>query len=271
MPDFTLLPVYDGVGPFHFNRYRVVFEKPAATSAKALSNDYVSQFPNYFNSQYASVQWGSRNYLGKPTLKFHGYFRKLGVDVAQPHHDWVEREWCDPDVGFTAQTLKREFFDPVDDGEAAAGGSALGYRPSVVPYEPVTGIAGAIAAVHYNRMHFLAGRRSWRMDEGIVFGETANTCVLETIAVEQFSARVFALSDAALGMEKFIPNIWIANLTNYVRMRGLVTLPSVKQNSSGWKNKTSVYFFVQNFPNLASLNANQEFQDAYPLYNTILP
>ncbi len=137
--------------------------------------------------------------------------------------------------------------------------------------EPAAGVTAAIAAVYYNRMHFLAGRRSWRVDDGNIFGETTNAYVLETIAAERFSAHVFAVSDAVLGLEKFIPNIWIANLSNFIQMRGFVALPSAKQNSAGWRTKSAVCFFVESFPSLASLKASSEFQSALPLFPSILP
>ena len=40
MADFTVLSVYHGVGDYHFNRYRVVFQSPPAQTKQLLANKY---------------------------------------------------------------------------------------------------------------------------------------------------------------------------------------------------------------------------------------
>jgi hypothetical protein len=258
MPDFTRLPVYDGEGPYHFNRFRAVFQKPDHVSAATLANRLVTHFPDYLNSKFASVEF-KQDFDSKPTLRFHGFKEILGLDIAKPHHDWVVREWCDTNVGFTAQTLKREFRDLAEDAEAFGGGLVA------------SGGVGAFVAVHYNRMHFLAGRRSWRVGEGGMFEESQDALVVETVAVERFSAKVFRTADAVLGLEKAIPEIWIANLTNFINSNGLAVLASAKKSSGSWVTRDPVCYFVQTYDNLFYLQGSMEFQRAYRLYPTILP
>ena len=275
MPDFTELPVYSGVGPYHFNRYRVVFERPGGLSAATLAMDFTANFPLYLNSKFATVEWGSRHFNAKPTLKFHGYMRVLGIDIARPHHDWVVREWYDPNVGFTAQTLKREFFEAGADIPAAAGGAMPGVlmTPTALAaaLAATEAVVGAAAAVHYNRMHFLAGRRSWRLGDGNVFGVSGDVLVLETIAVERFSAQMYNVADRLLHMEKLIPDIWIANLSNFIYMRGLTPVKQQHPLSPQWQNRGPVDFLVRSFGDLNALSAYIEFQDAFGLFPTILP
>jgi hypothetical protein len=283
-PDFTALPVYSGVGDYHFNRFRVVFKKPAGLSAATLAQDFATNFPGYLKSQFATVTWGERGFNRKQTLKFHGVLPVLHMDIARPHNDWVVREWYDPSVGFTAQTLKREFFDIAEDIAVASAAVVFG--------EAGPAVAGA--AVHYNRMHFLAGRRSWRVGDGKTFGvapadvetfgvgpanivstgiEGGDIFVLETIAVERFSARPFQIAGGAL--ENKIPDIWVANLNNFIQKNGLTRLkwkPHKRDRKTGWEERQSIDFFRKtDFKDLSSLKAHAEFLDAYPLFPTILP
>jgi hypothetical protein len=266
MPDFTPLPVYGGVGPVHFNRFRAVFQKPNQASAATLADTFATSFPKFFNSKFATVEWGSRTFGSNPTLKFHGFLYKLGIDLGGPHHDWVEREWFDHRVGFTVQTLKREFIDFADDAKAGVGGALGSYASPLLP-----GGAAAQLAVHYNRMHFLAGRRSWRVGEGKIFDESPNALVVETIAVERFSANVFMAGDSVLGLEKAIPDIRIANLTNFINLSGLAALDSAKKGSLGWVSRGPVCFFMQKYNGYFGLFNSAEFQNAFQLYPTILP
>jgi hypothetical protein len=278
MADFTVLPVYDGVGPYHFNRYRVVFQNRPGLSVANLAADFVRNFPQYLNSDYATVDWGgTRTFNSKPTLKFHGFLKYFGgrIDIAQPHNDWVVQEWCNPSVGFTAQTLKREFFDLGEDGEASVGaavpGGAIGAGVGGAVIGIVTAVGVAAGAVHYNRMHFLAGRRSWRVGDGTAFGVKGDVSVLETIAVERFSARFYQTGDHVLALEEKIPDIWIANLNNFIKKWGLN--PIGQSLRANWKTKyRNIYYFVKiDFKDLDSLRAHPEFLDAYPLFRTILP
>ena len=278
MSDFTELKVSAGVGAYHFNRFRVAFHRPAGISAADLAMDFVNNFPLYFSSPYAIVKFHwDRTFDAKPTLRFHGYMKVLGVDLARPHTDWVVRHWFDNRVGFTAQTLKREFIDAAEDVAAGAGaylGAGLALPPAL---SSISQLPAAAAAIHYNRMHFLAGRRSWRIDEGKAFGLPANRdlIVLETIAVERFSGVAFMVGDAVAGLESKIPDIWISNLNNFVNKRGLTranTLDYPQQwTTPHGQRKDGVDFTRMNFPNVDSLKANEEFRDAYRLYPTILP
>jgi hypothetical protein len=180
-------------------------------------------------------------------------------------------------VGFTAQTLKREFFDLEEDGEAALGGAIGG----ILGLGPALGPILEVPAVHYNRMHFLAGRRSWRVGAGTVFGVNGDVSVLETIAVERLSARFFQVGEYIFGLEGKIPDIWIAMLNNFITKKGLNPidqsewgLTQIDQSlKAKWQMKyRNIYYFVKNdFQDLNSLRAHPEFLDAYPLFPTILP
>jgi hypothetical protein len=164
--------------------------------------------------------------------------------------------------------MKREFLDLEEDGEAAAAGY-VAVSPSS---GPLMGIVGEALAVHYNRMHFLAGRRSWRVGDGTLFGVEGDVTVLETSAVERMSARFFQAGDYVLGLEEKIPDIWIAMLNNFIRQKGLNPLEQ-HHDVRPWRVKyRNIYYFVKSdFQDLNSLKAHPEFLDAYPLFPTILP
>ena len=250
MPDFTVQEVDTGVGNYHFNRLRIAFR--TSVPVQVLATNLFVNFPTYLENQYATVEWGDRGFNGNRTLHFHGFAKVLGIDLAKPHNDWVGVKWWDPKVGFTVQTLKREFFDAFEDVMASAGG----------------GLSGA-AAVHYNRMHFLAGRRSWRIGEGPIFGASRDVIILETIAVERFSAHVYDLADSVVDLETKLPDVWISLLNNFVRISGY---PAVLQTPKPrWKDKNRVNYIQLTFDSLKALKADLEFVDAYKLYPTILP
>jgi len=130
MADFTELPVYDGVGDWHFNRFRIAFEPRKSAGAVTLFSNLLANFPTFINSDYATAKWGDVKHGGRPTVHFHGYAKVLGIDLGQPHTDWVAIVSVDPNaVGFTVQTLKREFLDVKEDGETTGLGAAIVFVP----------------------------------------------------------------------------------------------------------------------------------------------
>ena len=281
MADFEALKVYDGVADYHLNRFRIAFECPSGATKEGMARDFVSNFPSYLKSPVASVEFKPEvTFEGKPTLKFWGSLKLLGLVEANfgVHHDWVVQAWVDPRVGFTAQTLKRGFVDVVDDAAAAAGGSVAG---GVLG--PVEEIAGAITAVEVNRYHFLAGRRSWRLESAAAFGQDAgdfeagdssDILILETVAVERFSLSVFRVGDWVLSFEDRIPAVWIALLENFARMKVLRVRRFVTLKPGGLWNTTKlgwVRYLAPTFSNLSALQADTQYRDMLPLYPTILP
>ena len=119
------------------------------------------------------------------------------------------------------------------------------------------------------RMHFLAGRRSWRIGDGALFGESGGVLVLETVAVERFSATPFMVADAVIGLESKLPDVWVAMLTNFVDKRRLT---AVRQPlKPRWTNKGRVDYMTRSFPDFGAMAADAEYQDIYRLYPTIIP
>ena len=272
MADFTELPVYGGVGDWHFNRFRIAFEPPKSATKVTLYANLLAYFPTYINSDYATAKWGDVKYNGLKTVHFHGYAKYIGIDVGQPHTDWVAIVRLDPvAVGFTVQTLKREFLDVKEDGETTAAGGALVFVPVVGPMLGLAGgaILGGTAGTHYNRMHFLAGRRAWRIDNGSVFGLSNNVMVLETVAVERFSAEVFNIADSVLALEKRLPNVWLAFLNNFVNQMGLK--PVDQALKPRWKKDSRAMHIELSLANQVGLMGDPEFLDAYKLYPHLLP
>lgn len=275
MSDFTALTIDTGVGNIHLNRFRIAFRAPAAIPARiraqTLASDLIDHFPTYFNSEFASVEFGNRSHQGKPTLKFHGYAKVAGIDPAGPHSDWVVRHWVDRNIGFTAQTLKREFFDAGEDGKAGGGGGAAILLVPVVGAAVGNAVVAGAAAAHFNRLHFLAGRRSWRISEGTVFDPDLkdDVIILETAAVERFSSRAYSTADSVIGVRSKVPDIWIAFLNNFVKKQGLPVY--VQTLKPGWKRKNWATYLQLSFESFAQLRAAREYRDLYKLYPTLDP
>jgi hypothetical protein len=265
MGDFTALPVDSGVGDYHFNRFRIAFQAQGQ-SAAALAADLIDRFPKHLKSAYAEVLPGGRSHEGKPTIHFHGNAKFLGLDLAKPHDDWVVQQWVDRKIGFTAQTLKREFFVA---GEDVGVGVGVFFIPGV---GQALGLAAALGVgaigVHYNRMHFLAGRRSWRISQGTDFGLSADVIVLETVAIERFSALAYNTADALIGVQTRIPDVWIEMLNNFVKNNSLTVVPQTLRRR--WKNKNRVDYIQLSFASVY-LNTDWEVGNVLALYPTILP
>jgi hypothetical protein len=286
MADFSELPVDTGVGDYHFNRFRIAFQPPAGRDAKALGQLLYTNFPTYIKSDAATAEWSDRKFEDSKTVHFHGfvylpvYNPATGMaynrDVAKPHSDWVAIEWLDPRTfSFTVQTLKREFVDAEEDTESAAGGGALGYvvgllAPQVHPVQTVVGaLLGATNAVDYNRMHFLAGRRAWRIGEGSVFGLPNNVMVLETVAVERLSAEPYRIADQTIGIEKRVPDVWLPFLNNFVNLNGLRPVDQILKPR--WKKDSGAMYIQLAYDSLSGLRGDPEFLDADRLYSALLP
>ena len=253
MADFIDLKVQFGVGPYHLNRFRVAFAPPAGVPAPILAADFIANFPTYFNSQFATVEFTSRPFNGRNTLRFHGFMKVLGIDLAGPHNDWVVQEWVGLGLGFTAQTLQREFAEM---GDILAGG------------------AGGIIGAATNQRHFLAGRRSWRLDNGVPFGLPASVLVLETAAIERFSARAYQLGDKLAGLETRIPSIWMANLTNFVQAKKLTVVPQPSPGV-GWKlgsvsGQVGIDYVQIKADELRDLQTTAEYGKVIQLYPSII-
>jgi hypothetical protein len=277
MADFTELPVYEGVGDWHFNRFRIAFEPPKRNNAAEwLFTDLLVHFPTFINSGYATAEWGHVKHNGRYTIRFHGYAKVLGINLAGPHSDWVAIESLDPNgVAFTVQTLKREFSDAKEDGTTSVLGAVVANLP--LPgniLRPVLGpVVGAIlgggGSTHYNRMHFLAGRRAWRIGYGSVFGLSNDVMVLETVAVERFSAHAFNIADSVIGLKNRVPNVWFAFLYNFVNQ--MVLKPVDQIPKPRWKKEFLGMHIELSFDNQGSLMADPEFQNAHNLYPRLLP
>ena len=279
MGDFTVLPVYGGVGDWHFNRYRAVFQRPPALSKQLLAKDFVTNFRQYLTSKYAKVLKADRTYATMPTLHFHGFkmvrtvsggdatpAESMEIDIAAPHSDWVVKIDDNDHLGFTVQTLKREFTDLSEDVlTKPVGVIGMLVNPLlVVPF-------GRDDPMQVNRMHFLAGRRSWRLDDGKNFEVDGDVLVVETCAVERFSHKSYVRADSVLGLQAAIPDVWVAMLTNFVRMKALVQVP--QRLRPGWKNKEGIDYYAKSFASFDALASDVEYaqQKRLGLFKTLLP
>ena len=125
--------------------------------------------------------------------------------------------------------------------------------------------------VQINRMHFLAGRRSWRIDDGKNFEVEGDVMVLETTAVERFSHQRYDQADGILGLEEALPPIWITMLVNFVRMNKLVPVPQPQR--PGWAKRDGFDYYVNSFASYDAMARDPEFaqQKRLNLFKTLLP
>jgi hypothetical protein len=288
MADFKALRIDLGVGPFHFNRFRIVFQPARDKTKEAYGADFVRNFPKYFNSQYGSVEWSSRTYDGKPVLKFHGISKLFGGDIAKFHHDYVVR-LENSTRGFSVQTLQRLFHEWEDAKMAAEGagggllvggaagggiGFVFGGGVGAIPGAAIVGTSAAVtagvASFQANTLHFLAGRRSWRLDAAAAFGVEGDFLILETAALERFSCPFYFLNDKPQHMEAKVPPLWNSMLRNFVVMNGVNVAPVAPPPrwEQGLLEKT--HYWKVNLDSLERVRSDPEFQAAYRLHPNLL-
>ena len=73
MTDFKPLPIKDGVGPVHLNRYRISMHPSRDPAAAArIGRELFGMMVQYMDPRSASVQVNSRSWNGEKTLRFRG-------------------------------------------------------------------------------------------------------------------------------------------------------------------------------------------------------
>jgi hypothetical protein len=267
------------------------------------ARDFVDRFPIYLNSPFATVaRDDEHHFAGSPLVyKFHGISEIFGVDIAKYHHDWVAVLPGNSFLGFSVTTLERRFRLLEDAKMAAegaiggglmaipafAGGAAVGAvtGPGALAVGGVAALGvgtfaastGASGSYFSTFKHFLAGRRSWRIDTAAAFGiagASDDELVLETAAVERYSCDFYRLNGSVQGLENKIPDIWNSLLRNFVTMRGVTVVADGRLPPSPWgrdRKYNTEYFQRNTFPNLDSVKSYPEFQSAYRLHPNLLP
>lgn len=182
MPDFVSLPIKDGVGPVHLNRFRISMypAKSEPGTVARIGRELFGAMVKYMDSRTAAVEVDSHTWNGDKTLRFRGVamfrpFISLPVGLVIPtpiplfrtvtipipatvrdlmipdvHTDSVGAAFKGP-TSFTAQTLKREF-ETVDD---ALIRSVI--RATVVPAVMEAVMLNPLLAVATPLMSWLAG------------------------------------------------------------------------------------------------------------------
>lgn len=264
MTDFSDLPISQGVGDYHLNRFRIAFRSTdPKVSATQLAADFIANFPFYFNGPAATV----RPEEGR--LKFYGNIPVGGHQMPTPHPDWVRYLVKNPTLGFTVQTQHRDSM-AMDDLEAGSGGGAAGSLAG-----PLGILVGEAEAVRVNRYHFLAGRRAWRLDVASSFaaaGDRAklgsDVIILETAAIERFSLKEYAMGESV--MEPTIIDIWSHLLANFATKPGVAVLsPGEWPMEPGWTAKGQVHYVMLSFKTEAGLRGSSHYPDLIRLYPRI--
>ncbi len=232
---FSVLRIQKGVGSLHLNRYRLYFQSTAELQdlVRVLIEDFADYFdgdtPNTGDNLATVSRKGS--WQSKPVLQFTMDARALAgfIDIPDLHDDWVAQAWKDPQIGWAAETLKREFDDGSDDiAKLVEFIAFVGQQTGIV--------MGLEYARYVNRHHFLAGRRSWIVkavtaDDAMKYGATRSshiydagqTYYIETAAIERYSLIVYLLlSLDPIGffvnpLRKSIDKIWTTMVRNFAK------------------------------------------------------
>ncbi|MFL5359304.1 hypothetical protein [Archangium sp.] len=184
--DFSELKIVeDGVGDFHANQFRIHFRIPClrfnasnrdlVIQAKLdeLASNLFESFPRFFNGSEgnlkpnrAEVEWGERWFRNGKTLAFTLDLKFLSsIELPDFHDDWVGVVENQQGKGFGVQTLKREYRDW---GDRVLEGliSMIEKGADKLPFWDLKKMAKVEvkllrSMLELNRMHVLAGRRSW--------------------------------------------------------------------------------------------------------------
>lgn len=299
MANFQPLPIYpDTTGIaltqqrfptfYHLNRFRICVAAPGANLAKyrTIAAHMLERMPEYMNPHTAKVEVQDRQWEGNKTLRFTGAakVRPFSVPIYNPlERRWITvpvreeiRDWAIPDVhtdwvgvepgtltatGFTAQTLKRNFFDGSDaliKGAALAALAALEMKTWWnVPLALTELAAEEIISAYLiwvNQHHFLAGRRSFRFVDGKEFGYDDGRWVFETAAMERFSLLPYLASEMVMGRaEDIVKPVWVEMAQQFCRKNNLTV---IKHSGTpfGWQgSKNEVSFLQQRFPGYSAM------------------
>ncbi len=259
LPFSPLLILEDGLGDFRADQLRVYFKATShqdgtlqpVFSADALKSEIASNFDKFFNGSGTDHDSAmSRNiaevgfredkeFNDQVSMQFRVDMNVFfgTIDVFDHHDDWVGFVQDDPGV-FAVQTLERRFRSNDIDGFVeegigtifdVLGGPVFEQIPDLLTTALTGEVAMRIVAHKINRMHFLAGRRSWTVRhmmrvENPLLGSGFFTDIFffETAAVDRFSS-VFSiiigsLGDAALGnVDRQTILTWSTLLKNFVQ------------------------------------------------------
>ena len=294
-PFLPLLILEDGVGDFRVDQLRVYFqttshmdgEPQPLFSADALKTEIANNFPKFFNGRGTDhddamsrniAEVGFRNdkkFNDEVTMQFRLDMNTLfgTVDIFDHHDDWVGFVQDDAGV-FSVQTLERRFRTEEIDSFLEENIENIF---ELFPALSLSGIAGEatqaaakLLAERLNRMHFLAGRRSWsvrhmlRAENPLISGAFTDIFFFETATIDRFSSifsrLIGALGGAAFGnVDKQTIVTWSVLLENFVKHHRSVgvanfnfaipgqdfELPEVSPFPHDFQNRNGPVFFNQ--------------------------
>jgi len=226
----------DGSGPYHVNRFSIVFYPHLGDTLDTIATDFKERFASYFNG-FGSANSGRRNWCeGIPNiasvsvtdekrrkqsvysfvLKNPGFHADFVCEVENYKKNYRENEA----PGFAFETLHR--FDLRTE------------TFMMQQVDPMSGIGPDLDATHV-----LAGRRSWNVftchvikKTDIVFISGSSNgrqkrhkpfapneaCVIQTAAIERYSGVISRAAGALMDDRSIVDRIWSNQLVNFVRM-----------------------------------------------------
>ena len=121
-------------------------------------------------------------------------------------------------------------------------------------------------AVNVNQHHFLAGRRSFHVDEGSVFGYDDGRLVFETAAVERYSLTAFKLAtDIAMGgAPAVIRPVWI-QMVRRVALNNAMRI-IVERPQPGWMKDQEVHYIQQELANVGRVPSSSQWPEIVRLH-----
>jgi hypothetical protein len=309
MADFVSLPIKDGVGSVHLNRFRISMYPPAGDpgAVNRIGADLFNAMVRNMDARTASVEVDSHTWNGDKTLRFRGVasfrpfislpvelilptpiplFREVKVPIPASVRDMMIPDVHTDSVGavartatsFTAQTLKRQF-ETADDTKIRTI-----IRASVVPAmmaqsaiaAPVLSWLGehlakmiGDIAVNINQHHFLAGRRSFHFDQGSVFGYNDGRLVFETAAVERYSLTVYKLAT----------DIAMGSAPDVVRPVWVQMVTRVASNNGlrvivekpqpHWKKEQEVHYIQEELSDIGKVSSSAQWPDMNRLHSKL--
>ena len=305
MGDFTALPIYPGqVGKYHLNRFRIcVAPGPAADAPrlKAIGANLLANMPAYMDPHTAKVAVTPRQWQGQPTLRFLGVarLRPFSMPIYDPiHRRWIDvpvpekiRDWLAPDIhpdvvgveamtptSFTAQTLKRNYLESSDLIIKGAALATLAGVEAITGWIPVLNLAEAAIeeivsayVIWANQHHFLAGRRSFKFDQGVSFGYTDGRYVFETAAMERFSLLPYEKSQLFMGSaEDMVRPVWVEMVQRFAAHHGLRVIADTPHGGD-WKSIGPVSYVQRSFFDFNAMIGSAEARDIAARHPRIHP
>lgn len=245
---YNVLDISKGYGNIHANHFIAYFNGTVEESfTSTFEEDFISPHRlkvSEFLKDFVGIFNGT-GFRGLKdnivTVQKHGsniYEFQIEKFIGLAHSDYVEIKKSKDENSFYARTLERKFLEQKEELSQKVP------DPYKVPSE----------LIEINKMHFLSGRRSWK----VKYDKSTGIGSVETAALEKNSHELFDVMERILNTREDINKLWSILLYNFLKARKLRSYinPDLENYSMVIKD---VYFKKEEFESVEKAKDSEWF------------